>query len=310
MKTLKSTIKLIVFALASLLYACSEPEVEPVVPVAEEKPSGPPKTEVKISVKEEDFEIVVDEMISKGYVPSYIDGFIHLQGTKEQTLFNIIFREDEKTGEYKYFHGLNESGLEATIDLVEGTHNLIFLESYPQDDKILFAAIFRTGAPTQFHTELKIPYNQWQGTFDQMLEFGYRMACRSTVREGNDWYVSALFDKTPVGGWISATSLSPAAMMQKIEDQYEKGRSVSHFDVLQETTAKITFGAIFDSTTDTPVKKEIDMTSVNLLVYIESAISSGYVLQTLSAYDVPVFHGDTGSMEVRYVATWKSLRGM
>ena len=312
MKTLRTTFKLIAFGLASLFYSCSEPDVAPVVPpvelVAEEKPSYPPKTEVKFSIKDEDFEIVVDEMIGKGFVPSYIDGFLHQKVAKVETLFNIIFKEDEKAHECKYFYGLNESGLKATIDIMSKTHNLVFLESYPQDDKILFAAIFKTGIPTQFHAELKIPYNEWQDTFDQMTEFGYRMACRSTVREGNTWFVSALFDKTPIGGWVAFASLAPDAMMTKIEEQYEKGKSVSHFDVLQETPYEYTFGAIF-STTDAPIMKEIDMTSVILADNIDSAAKSGYVLQTLSAYDIKVFNADyTFHYEVRYVATWKSSK--
>ncbi len=97
-------------------------------------------------------------------------------------------------------------------------------------------------------------------------------------------------------------------MVQKILDQYDKGRSVSHFDVLQQTSSQYTFGAIFDSKTKSSISVKHDMTGTALTSAIANATNYGYVIQTLSAYDVKVGTGGSWYFTTLYVATWKSHR--
>ena len=316
MKTLKLNLALLACIFIAALSSCQKddemptPQIEDEVLEQVDQPGGAgPKRIVVPGIPISEYQSVFESTTSKGYMPVFIDGFLHTEGnstqTSTKTYVNIIFEENVDKIPFVAFHGLTGNQYQEKLNqLTSKGFRLSFIESYPQNGKIRYAPIFCKTSGPAYKAMHGVKASNWQDKFDQTIAQGFRLVNRSIVKLDGKAYVTALFDKKNVGSWVAKSGLDENETQTMMENNHDAARMLNFLDISQSSSTKFTFGPIFSKEEHNGWYALNLLTEDELNDEINKARDNGYDTNVIVAYDIPGLINGNEVYHIRYAASW------
>ena len=258
-----------------------------------------PGQKIQIQVPEAQAKSVVASFRRKGYVPVFIDAFNHstqvaTNSGQLKTYFNFVF-EKKNTSQY----GVNIGA--PFIVHNAGDERIIFLESYlSESGQIKFNIITRKNTAVKFKA-VHVKSNQFQAKFNQMKNAGYHITTRTSVRKNGQTYVTALFEKSNVGGWISKPNLTQAQATALMTQYRNKGWVLRFMDIPNHTKK---YNLIFHQKPSGTWYAQNGFSKNQSLNKISQAKNNGYKTTMICGYDKPGLINGNEVMKIKYALTF------
>jgi hypothetical protein len=286
-----------VFALA-LTFAFSSCEkdastFEPIddIVVPEPDPVVPSDFIVETKVKPNSVRELSFDLKDAGYMPTFIDGFVHRAGNSTQqyneTLFNIVFSENSESLKWQMFTGLSEQSLLNHFSnyLADG-YRTQHLESYIEDGSVAYAVIFVEGASSDQYYVIGKEQSSYQNVFDTKVGQGYRLVNRSVIHTEEEKLVTALFDKKAINDWQAFSNLDAGGVQAKMEQNNQAGRVATYLDISQvNTTTNVLYNPIFAKVPHEKWYALNKLSQEELKDELEKAKDNGYEVTFICGYD-------------------------
>jgi len=198
---------------------------------------------VQFGIPQSQYQAVFQNINAAGYRPVWVDGY----DVFGDVYFNVIF-DKSSAGPWEARHDLNGQEYNDFVNLYDDLdYRLIHVDSYRDGNTIRYAAIMvKDGGPTwtAYHGKT---VSQHQSSFNALTGFGYRAVNISLVEIGSTLYVTALYDKKNVGGWVAQADLTSGQYQTAFNNWTGQGLNLAYLDVYLDGGVPM-FSAIWDST--------------------------------------------------------------
>jgi len=256
--------------------------------------------EIKMRVAESQANNAVAQYRAKGYVPIFIDAFNHriqnaVNSGPLKTYFNFIF-EKRIVSDYGVTIGAPFIAYDSNEERV------IFLESYlSESGNIRFNIITRKNTLVPFKT-FHVKANQFQWIFDHWAGLGYHISTRTSVRRNGQSYITALFEKSYVGGWVSKPHLTQTQATAAMIQYRNKGYYLRFMDIAHHTNK---YSLIFHQKPPGVWFAQNGFTKSQALNKISQANTNGYRTTVLCGYDQPGLSNGNEVNYIKYAVTFR-----
>jgi murein DD-endopeptidase MepM/ murein hydrolase activator NlpD len=188
------------------------------------------------------YQTVFTDITTAGYRPVWVDGY----EAGSTTYYNAVFRPGDGYA-WEAVHGLSGTQYQSEIDtLVEQGYRLMQVDSYLTNGAIRYAAIF-TKKPgpawVAYHGRTEAEH---QSLFNSYTNLGYRLVNASVVSVAGQRYITALYDKASVGGWVASHAIRASQYQATFDAQRNAGRYLQYLNTYVHGGA-VYYSAVWDS---------------------------------------------------------------
>jgi hypothetical protein len=196
----------------------------------------------KHGVSAASYQTVFTDITTAGYRPIWVDGY----NAGNTAYYNAIFRPSNGHA-WAARHGLTGAQYQSEIDSKTAAgYRLLHVDSYLESGNVRYAAIFTKQPGTQWVAYHGATEAQHQTFFNAYASQGYREVVASVVSIGGTRYVTALYDKASVGGWVGLHAISAASFQATFDAQIGAGRRLHYLDAYVHNGA-VYYSAIFNA---------------------------------------------------------------
>jgi murein DD-endopeptidase MepM/ murein hydrolase activator NlpD len=196
----------------------------------------------KHGVPASSFQTVFTDITTAGYRPIWVDGY----EDGSTTYYNAIFRPEDGYA-WQARHGLSGTQYQTEVDTLVGQgYRLMQVDSYLTNGAIRYAAIF-TKKPgpawVAYHGRTEADH---QALFNSYTSQGYRLVNASVVSVAGQRYVTALYDKASVGGWVALQAIPASQYQAEFDEQRQAGRYLKYLNTYVHGGV-VYYSAVWDS---------------------------------------------------------------
>lgn len=223
-----------------------------------------------------------DEMVDDGYRLNSVSGYEY----DGEANFAVIFEKKESVA------WMSHSGLtwEAYDDkfqeyLAEG-YRVVQVNGYAIDGVDYYAAIWDKSPIAAWQSRTGMDRDAMQSYFDKYLEEGYTMTHVSGYERGDTALFAAVWEKRDnVGDWFSQGEITSQQYQKVFDEKLDEGYRLVDVDGYQKDgTAYYT--AIWNKSESCAWVSKHGLNSSSFQDAFDEYVDEGYVLRTLSAYNV------------------------
>lgn len=149
------------------------------------------------SIDAECYQDVVNQIVSRGYRPVFVDGY----DVGGKTFFNTTFRSRGPVWASR--HDMTGAEYQTTVDDFKNAgFRLQQVDSYLQNGNIRFAAIFEKRSGPNFAAFHGLPVDEYLVRINELDGAGFVPINVSTVEVGGETFWTGLFEKLSVNSWF------------------------------------------------------------------------------------------------------------
>jgi hypothetical protein len=234
---------------------------------------------VQFGVPQSQYQAVFNNIHAAGYRPVWVDGY----DVFGAVYFNMIF-DKSASGPWEARHDLNGQQYNNFVNFYDGLdYRLVHVDSYRDGNTIRYAAIMvKDGGPTwaAYHG---YSTGAHQSAFNTLTSLGYRLVNQSLVEIGNALYVTALYDKKNVGGWVALADLSSGEYQTEFVNWTGQGLNLAYLDVYLDGGSP-RFSAIWDSTQYNNWVARHDRDATTFQNDFNTWSGAGYLMNIITGY--------------------------
>lgn len=182
--------------------------------------------QVRHGIPAANYQTTFDNLVANGYHPIWVDGF-DFQGNN---FFNVIFDKSPTSGWAAHHHQTAVQFQNSFDDLTSSGFRLVHIDSYLVGGQIRFASIYAAGPGPAYAAYHGATQSYHEQQFATLAGQGFRAKNISVVHVGGVPYFTALYDNTPVGGWVALANLTAADLQTVFNDQVAAGRTLAYLD--------------------------------------------------------------------------------
>ena len=151
-----------------------------------------------------DYQHTFDQMVAQGYRLITVSGY----AVGGQDMYAALWEKDSSVA-WQARHRLTAAQYQTTFDqLVAEGYRLTWVDCYTVAGEDLYAAIWQKSAGAAWQARHRMTPAQYQATFDQMLQQGYRPVCVSACNTGGQDLYAALWEKVSGPAWVAHHAMS------------------------------------------------------------------------------------------------------
>jgi murein DD-endopeptidase MepM/ murein hydrolase activator NlpD len=226
------------------------------------------------------YQDVFNDISAAGYRPVWVDGF----DANGSTYFNAIFRP---AGNVPWVarHGLTGSQYQSEFNTWIGAgYRVLQVDSYLSGGSVRYAVIFtKEAGPSQvaYHGVTEVTH---QSNFNTYVAQGYRLVNASVVSIGGTRYVTALYDKAAVGGWVAKHAIPVSSYQNEFNAQTNAGRTLKYLNGYVHNGVAY-YSAVWDSVGLSSWVARHEMTSSSYQSEFNTWTGSGFETRFVTGYD-------------------------
>ncbi|MBN1209735.1 MAG: peptidoglycan DD-metalloendopeptidase family protein [Myxococcaceae bacterium] len=243
----------------------------------------------KHGVPASSYQTVFTDITTAGYRPVWVDGY----EVGSTTYYNAIFRPTDGYS-WQARHGLSGTEYQNEVDtLVDQGYRLEQVDSYLTNGAIRYAAIFtKKMGPVwvAYHGRTEASH---QSLFDSYTSLGYRLVNASVVSVSGQRYVTALYDKANVGGWVAKHAIPSSQYQTEFDAQRNAGRYLQYLNTYVHGGA-VYYSAVWDSDSYGSWGARHALTSSQYQTQYDSFTGSGYLTRLVTGYYLDGYHRFAG----------------
>lgn len=235
--------------------------------------------QVRHDVSNSNYQSEFNNITAAGYRPVWVDGF-DIFGTPR---FNAIF-DRSSVGPWRARHNMSGASYQNFVNEFEPQgYRITHVDSYRDGNSIRYAAIMVKDGGPQWSAYHGKTVAQHQALFNTITGLGFRPVNISVVELSGTLYITALYDKKNVGGWIASAGLTSAQYQQAFTNNTNAGRRLAYLDgYTQGGVAK--FSAIWDSTVYSDWVARHDKTKAQFQSEFNTWSGQGFATRIVTGY--------------------------
>ena len=166
-----------------------------------------------------DYQHTFDQMVAQGYRLITVSGY----AVGGQDMYAALWEKDSSVA-WQARHRLTAAQYQTTFDqLVAEGYRLTWVDCYTVAGEDLYAAIWQKSAGAAWQARHRMTPAQYQATFDQMLQQGYRPVCVSACNTGGQDLYAALWEKVSGPAWVAHHAMSSGGYQYTFDQLLAQG---------------------------------------------------------------------------------------
>lgn len=227
-----------------------------------------------------EFQFTFSRITHSGYRPVWIDGY-EVNGTN---YFNAIFRPTDGVASVIKW-GLNADQYQDEFDLRVGQgYRPLQVESYPDGNSIRYAVIFVKQAGPNWTAYHGRTVGEHQSLFNSLKSQGYVPRNISVVSVGGQLHFTALYDKTPVTGFVAWSTLTPNEYQAQFNANTQVGRQLVYLNAYNHAGG-VRFSAIWQAPVAGAYAARHDLSGAQYQNEWEKWTGLGYLTRLVTGYE-------------------------
>jgi hypothetical protein len=192
----------------------------------------------------------------------------------------------EAAGSWQARHDLTSAQYQAAFDQLTGQgYRLTWVSGYNEGASARFAAIFEQGSGPAYQARHDLTSAQYQATFDDLTDQGYRLKVVSGYAVGGQARYAAIFERSSGPAYQARHGLSSAQYQAAFDDLTGQGYRpvlVNGYTV----GGQAQFAAIFERSSGPAFEARHDLSAAQYQAAFDQLTGQGYRLKTVSGYTV------------------------
>lgn len=237
------------------------------------------------------YQTVFNDITAAGYRPVWVDGY----EDGSSTYYNAIFRPADGYG-WVARHSLSGAEYQAEVDAwVDQGYRLLQVDSFLTNGAVRYSAIF-TNKPgpvwAAYHARTEAEH---QSLFNTYVNAGYRLVNASVVSVGGQRYITALYDKASVGGWVTKQAIPASQYQAEFDAQRNAGRYLQYLNTYVHGGV-VYYSAVWDSVAYGSWAARHALTAAQYQTEFDTWSGAGLLTRFVTGYSVGGVH--------RFAAVW------
>ena len=233
----------------------------------------------KHGVSASSFQTVFTDITTAGYRPVWVDGY----EAGSTTYYNAIFRPADGYA-WQSRHGLTGAEYQSEVEtLVDQGYRLMQVDSYLTNGAIRYAALFTKKPGTAWVAYHGRTAADHQALFNSYTSQGYRLVNASVVSVSGQLYITALYDKASVGGWVAMQAIPASQYQAKFDEQRQAGRYLQYLNTYVHNGA-VYYSAVWDSDSYGAWAARNGLTAAQYQSNYDSWTGNGYLTHLVTGY--------------------------
>lgn len=236
------------------------------------------------------YQTVFDDVTAAGYRPVWVDGY----EVGSSTYYNAVFRPGDGYA-WAARHALTGAQYQSEIDTLDDAgYRLMQVDSYVSGGSVRYSALFtKKPGPTwvAYHGKTEAEHQALFNTYSQ----SYRLVNASVVSVSGQRYITALYDKASVGGWVASAAIPASQYQDAFETQRDAGRYLQYVNTYVHGGV-VYYSAVWDSMPYGGYVARHDRTAAQYQTEFNTWTDAGYLTRLVTGVYVNGSH--------RFTALW------
>jgi AraC-like DNA-binding protein len=240
----------------------------------------------------EQYQTLFDQLVPNGY--RLVDRSVY--NINGQIRHAAIFERASGSAWQARF-GLTGSQYQTLFDdLVGQGYRLVDVDGYSQNNQARYAAIFERASGSAWQARHGLTSQQYQQTFDQLANSGYRLVERSIYTVNGQPRHAAIFERASGSAWQARFGLTASQLQTLFDDLVGQGYRLIDIDGYTDN-GQTRYGAIFVRESGPTWQARFGLTSQQYQQTFDRLVAEGYRPIKVHGYEV--------NGQARYAAIWE-----
>ncbi|KAI9924070.1 hypothetical protein ASPWEDRAFT_38547 [Aspergillus wentii DTO 134E9] len=232
-----------------------------------------------------EYQTKFDSMVSQGYRVNSISGYER----NNEPNYAVIFEKNPCSPAWRSHSGLTSDAYHAKFEeYLDQGYRVSQVNGYTVNGKDYYAAIWdkTSNSSAAWVSRHGMSTGWMQKYFDTYLEQGYTLTHVSGYEVGKEARYAAVWEKKNDGAkWVAAGNLTSTEYQDRFDKYVNEGYRLVDVDGY-EVDGEVFYAAIWDKSASGPWVARHGMDSPSFQAEFDKYRAEGYVLKTLSGYNV------------------------